>query len=71
MFHMNKTSLFRLYAEPHWVDIDLWLYLVTSSKTEQIANGTVVLGEVTMKVLSLCGYRGSCDWQGRVLIFDT
>jgi len=39
-FKLNQSSLFRVYTEPHWVDIDLHLYLVTKTTTQQIASGT-------------------------------
>eukprot|EP01104_Vermistella_antarctica_P009829 TRINITY_DN2573_c0_g2_i1.p1 TRINITY_DN2573_c0_g2~~TRINITY_DN2573_c0_g2_i1.p1 ORF type:complete len:3323 (+),score=759.25 TRINITY_DN2573_c0_g2_i1:349-9969(+) len=30
VFTLNHDSLFRVYSEPHWVDIDIWLYEVDS-----------------------------------------
>lgn len=38
-FKLAEDSLFRIYAQPHWVDIDLWLYRIGKTKTETIANG--------------------------------
>lgn len=44
-FKLAEDSLFRIYAQPHWVDIDLWLYRIGKTKTETIANGGLSIGK--------------------------
>ncbi len=39
-FRLEQDSLFRMYLQPHWVDVDIWLYLITGSKTVTVATGT-------------------------------
>lgn len=31
-FTLTQDSVFRLYAEPHWVDVDAWLYLMDGTR---------------------------------------
>lgn len=31
-FSLTQESVFRLYAEPHWVDVDVWLYRIDGTR---------------------------------------
>lgn len=45
-FSLTQDSVFRLYVEPSWVDIDIWLYRLRNDGTrETLANGISIYDE--------------------------